>query len=308
MSASAFAGIDGGGTKTAIVVVDESGNEIFRTRTTTSNAAVVGHEVAGATLRTAIEEVNRALPSGTTLRAAWFGLSGSDRPEDQARLRPFVQDLAPSIRMSNDARLVLTALPGGFGVAAVSGTGSIAYGQNSRGEFTRAGGWGHVFSDEGSGYDLARRMFDAFARDVDGRGPKTALTARLTEELQLAEPFRLIAWVYAPTTAKGDIAKLARIVIEECDAGDPVATDIVRRSASELAGMVAAVARRLGFTSPLPLAVTGGTLVHAQQFREAVLAVVRKEFDEIDLRVVDDPARTAAQALASEYREAMVKA
>jgi N-acetylglucosamine kinase-like BadF-type ATPase len=308
MNVSAFAGIDGGGTKTAVVVVDESGNEFFRSRTATSNAAVVGHEVAGTTLRTAIEEVHRALPTGTTLRAAWFGLSGSDRPEDQARLRPFVEDLVPTIRMTNDARLVLTALTGGVGVAAVSGTGSIAYGQNSQGEFARAGGWGHVFSDEGSGFDLARRMFDAFARDVDGRGPKTSLTARLTEELQLTEPFRLIAWVYAPTTTKGDIAKMASIVIEENDAGDQVAKDIVERSASELAAMVCAVARRLGFTSPLPLAVTGGTLVHAPAFREAVLAAVREEFDEVDVKVVEDPARTAAQALASEYREAMVKA
>jgi len=301
VTATMFAGIDGGGTKTAIVLVNADGTEIARHVTSTSNAAVVGHEAAGAVLRDGLSVAIAAVPGGGTLAGAWFGLSGSDRPEDHRRLRPWIEHLAPGIRMTNDAELILAALPDETGVAIVSGTGSIAFGRNADGTRARAGGWGHVFGDEGSGYDLARRMFDAYAREIDGRGPATTLTKRLMEHLALAEPFQLIAYVYASTTEKADLAALSTIVIEEAAAGDQVAGEILAESAAELATTTAAVARRLGFRDRLPLALTGGLLTHVSPFREAVLAPMAIEWPELDWRIVDDPALSAAKSLARSH-------
>ena len=301
MTRVVFVGVDGGGTKTTVILVDEAGVECARVEAATSNAAVAGHDAAGAVLRAAIEKARRQVGGDVTIAAAWFGLSGGDRPEDHIRLRPFVEDLAPAIRMTNDAELILGALPDSVGLALVSGTGSIAFGRNTAGERVRSGGWGQIIGDEGSGYDLARRMFDAFAREVDGRGPATSLTTRLIEYLSLAEPHQLIAWVYRPDTSKGDIAGLSHIVVEEVQAGDAVAIEIVSASARQLAETAAAAARRLHFERRLPLALTGGLLVNVDRFREVVIEALGREWPEIDCQIVTDPALTAAQSLARSF-------
>jgi N-acetylglucosamine kinase-like BadF-type ATPase len=297
-----FAGIDGGGTKTAIVLVDEAGKVLVRHATTTSNAAVVGHDAAGEVLRAGMEASLQRAPAGSRLIAAWFGLSGSDRSGDRQRLMPFIKPFAGDTRLTNDAELILGALPGETGIAIVAGTGSIAIGRNAAGERTRAGGWGQVIGDEGSGYDLARRMFDAYARETDGRGPATSLTPRLGTHLGLTAPFQLIPYVYASERTKADLASLSRLVIDEAAAGDAVANAILRQAATELAGIAAAAARRLGFADRLNVALTGGLLTQAVPYRELVLDALRQGWPELEYRIVDDPALVAAQSLALAYR------
>jgi len=298
MTLSVFAGIDGGGTKTVVVLVDESGAELNRVQTSTSNAAIVGHDAAGEVLRSALIDALNGAGVESPISAAWFGLSGSDRPKDHRHLNPHLYDLATEIRMTNDAELILGALPDSVGVAIVSGTGSVAVGRNAQGARARSGGWGQIIGDEGSGYDFARRMFDAYSREVDGRGPGTTLTSRLMSHLSLTEPHQLIAYVYKSDTTKADLAKLAVIVVEEADVGDAVALDIIAASARELANTASAVARRLGFEMTLPLALTGGILVHVDRFREQVLDGLRSNWPALESRIVLDPALAAAQALA----------
>jgi N-acetylglucosamine kinase-like BadF-type ATPase len=303
MTRAIYAGIDGGGTKTAFVIVDEEGHTVVRHQATTSNAAVVGHDRAGATLREGLQTAIAQAGADAELHGAWFGLSGSDRPEDQAKLLPYVEDMTPAVRMSNDAELVLGALDGSIGIAVVSGTGSIAYGRNATGERARSGGWGQIIGDEGSGFDIARRLLDSYAREVDGRGPASSCTSRLMTHLDLHEPFQIISWVYAGGTSKGDIAALSSIVVEEAAGGDDVARQIILESARELAVTVGAAARRLGFAGSLPVALTGGMLLHIDSFRESMLDRLREEWPQLDVQLVSDPALTAAQSLARSARE-----
>ncbi len=294
-----FAGVDGGGTKTIVVIVDRLGRERARVRTGTSNAAVVGHDGAASTLRHALiqasAEGNAALP----LAGAWLGLSGSDRPEDHRRLQPVLADLAGSIRFTNDAELLLGGLPDGIGVALVAGTGSIALGVNRKGQRVRAGGWGHIFSDEGSGYDITRKMLKAFALEADGRGPATTLTKRLTERFELSDPHQIIAHVYAPSITKGDLAGLSHLVAEEAEAGDEVASGIITSTADDMADLANAVAIRLGFSDGFDLAVTGGLFIQLASFRCRVLRTLGQHWSIATPTIVRDPALTAARALAT---------
>ncbi len=305
MSSPLFAGVDGGGTKTAIVVVDAEGNEVARSSTTTSNAAVIGHDRAAATLRDLIEST--AASAGATLpfQAVWCGLSGSDRPEDQRRLRPHIEDLAVDLQMTNDAELAIGGLPDRVGVAMVSGTGSIAFGCNAEGQRARAGGWGHIFSDEGSGYDLARKALKAFAAETDGFGKPTSLTPRLMEYWEITDPFSIINRVYDPATTKGDIAALSRLVVEEADKGDEVAREIITTSATDLARFGRAVATRLGLGPKLALALVGGTLTNVASFREHVIDDLSRDWDISSVELVTDPALTAARSLAQAWKGAL---
>lgn len=299
-----FAGVDGGGTKTAIVLVNADGEEIARDTTTTSNAAVIGHDQAGNVLREIIQST--AARTGTTgkLTAVWCGLSGSDRPEDHAALRPRLDDLTDDLRMTNDAELAIGGLPNRVGVALVSGTGSIAFGRNIDGKRTRAGGWGHIFSDEGSGYDVARQALRAFAASVDGFGPATSLVNRLMEYYQIKDPFTIINRVYDPSTTKGDIARLSTIVVDEATRGDAVAQDILDTSARDLARYADAVGRRLAIAPELHLATVGGMLNNVEHFRTAVIEALRQHWMIGEVIQVTDPALTAAQSLAAEWKGA----
>src|SRR5699024_6898744 len=260
MNTPLFAGIDGGGTKTAIVVVDIDGNVVARRTTTTSNSAVIGHERAGNTLHELLESTAAECGHDLPFAAAWFGLSGSDRPEDHRLLRPRVEDLAQSVTMTNDAELALGGLPDRIGVAIVAGTGSICFGQNAAGGRERAGGWGHIFSDEGSGYGIAVDALRAFAAARDGAGPETSLTSRMMDYWDIEDPFTIITRIYDQETTKGDIASMARLVVDAAEAGDEVAREILERGARSLVSFAAAVARRLELGPELAIACVGGML------------------------------------------------
>lgn len=304
MTVPLFAGIDGGGTKTAIVVADAEGIPVFRGQTSTSNAAVIGHERAAETLHRLMLSAASACNTDLPFTAAWFGLSGSDRPEDHRILRPRLADTATEIMMTNDAELALGGLPGRVGVAIVAGTGSICFGQNSEGMHARAGGWGHIFSDEGSGYGIAVQALRAFAAQHDGLGPETSLTSRLTEHWEIEDPFSIITHVYHPETTKGDIALLSKIVVEEAAKGDTVSLQIMEQGAECLAAYGTSVARCLDLGPELALVFVGGMLVPVKPYRERVLHLLREHWVIPEVTLVEDPALSAAQSLAQTYRSA----
>ncbi len=294
-----FAGIDGGGTKTIVVIVDEQGRERARVRASSSNQAAIGTDVAIATLRAAMRRATDDAGATLPVERAWFGLSGFDRAEDRARMEPSLRELATSIAMTNDARLVLAGLPMSTGIALIAGTGSIAYGTDPAGTSTRAGGWGNLIGDEGSGWAIGQAALVAVAHATDGRGPATALTARILSHWRLANPYDLILRVYGPDTSKGDIAELSGIVFAAMNEGDAVATGIVDRAVRDLAAIPVAVAGRLTFPEAIPLAFAGGLLLNREPFQQRV-------FDQIVARIpverpaqIDDPALAAAQAAAS---------
>lgn len=299
-----FAGVDGGGTKTAIVVVDQDGNEIVRETTTTSNAAVVGHEKAIVTLRALVTGVAQSAGLDLPLTGIWCGLSGSDRPEDHVKVRPGLQDLAEDLTLTNDAELAMGALPHRVGVAMVSGTGSIAFGRNASGQRHRASGWGHIFGDYGSGYDVGRKALYHYSAQVDGYGPDTSLVQRLTEYWSLPEPYSIINRVYDHATTKGDIARLSRIVVDEAGKGDQVSQQILRDVAHDLATYADAVARKLELGPDLNLALVGGMLTNVPVFREHVLNRLGENWTIGSVELVTDPALTGAQAIAAAWKEA----
>lgn len=303
MSQAFFAGIDGGGTKTTMVLVDEHGQEITRETTTTSNSAVIGHARAIETLEGLIKKTTARAGMELPLTGMWCGLSGSDRPEDHVKLEPPLEKLTHNLTLTNDAELAIGALPNRVGVAMVSGTGSIAFGRNANGDRDRASGWGHVFGDYGSGYDVARKGLYHYSAFVDGYGPPTSLVERFTEHFNLTDPYSIINRIYDPKTSKGDIARLSRIVVAEADAGDVVSRGILRDVAVDLTTYADAVARRLKLGPTLDLALVGGMLTHVDRFREQVLENLSAHWDIGQVAHVTDPALTGAQFIASAWKE-----
>jgi N-acetylglucosamine kinase-like BadF-type ATPase len=291
-----FLGIDGGGSKTLAVIVDEAGRERGRGVAGSSNHEVVGLDRAVAAIHEAVEKATAIARTDLPLTAAWIGLAGIDHPRDIELLAPAVRSFAGSVRITNDAELALSALPHQVGVAVISGTGSIALGRDAQGALVRAGGWGHVLGDEGSGFGIGREALQCAVRAADGRGPATALLDTILGYWQLSAPEAFLERVY-PTFDKMAIAALAPLVLALARAGDPVACRIEARAAHELALAVMAVARRLGFAAGrLPVAFGGGVLIHEEQLRALITRRIARTWS-VDPILVEEPASSAARAL-----------
>jgi N-acetylglucosamine kinase-like BadF-type ATPase len=214
------------------------------------------------------------------------------READQQRLRTWAiqRRIADQLLVTHDALPLLAAgTPEGHGIALVSGTGSFAFGHDAAGRTARAGGWGYLFGDEGSGYDLVRSGLRAVSLAVDGRGPATQLEQGFLTALGVATPSEMLRHVYARADDRLWIASLAPVVLSAHSAGDTVAAALVDAAADQLSGLVSAVASRLGLDE-YPLALAGGLLAHSSVLREAVLARLGERGEAaICVGVVEEP-------------------
>ena len=264
-----------------------------------ANPAAVGLETTVANIWKAVRSAAQKADIDLPVSAAWCGLAGVDRPADHAALTPLLGGLAEHVRLVNDAELALLALPGGYGICLVAGTGSIAVGRDEPGRKARAGGWGHIMGDEGSGYDLGRRALQAVAKAADGRGPGTALQDAVLKAWETRLPEELMGRIY-PQEDTRVVAGLAPIVLQVAAEGDTVAEQLVEDAARELAETVMAVALKLAFKGPLQLALTGGILCGHPTFQARVVDLLREQIEVGELATVDDPALAAAKSLANE--------
>jgi len=264
-------GIDAGGTRTVCVGADESGQVLARSQGPGANLQSEGTAGVEAVLRDLIRHVT---PDGRTPAAICLGMAGADRPRDRDEVRALIDRIAPGARVVvvNDALVALEAgLPGAPGVVVIAGTGSIAYGRDGAGRAARAGGWGYVLGDEGSGYWLGRHALRAVVRASDGRGPQTALTARVLAHYGAARPQDLIHEIAGSGAAPSAIAALAQTVAAAAEGGDPIAHLLVKSAAQELAGAAVAVIERLQLATPSVL-LAGGTLLGVEALCGAVTA------------------------------------
>jgi N-acetylglucosamine kinase-like BadF-type ATPase len=252
-------GIDAGGTKTVCLLADEDGSILAESRGPGANLQASGELEVEKVLHRVMEESldNRGRPAAVCL-----GIAGVDREDDARVVHAIMRRISPGSRVLvvNDALVALEAgAAGSPGIVIVAGTGSIAYGRNARGAAARSGGWGYVIGDEGSGYWIGRRALAAVVREVDGRGPRTALTEDVLAHFGVADAAGLVRVVYHREVPRGNVATLGPIVQRARDRGDAVAMQILERAAEELVLAAASVASKLEMRGDaFPFVLAGG--------------------------------------------------
>jgi N-acetylglucosamine kinase-like BadF-type ATPase len=239
-------GIDAGGTKTVCLLANEHGDIVSRARSGGANLQSMGELRVEKVLH---EVMTEALGARDVIPAAiCVGIAGVDRPDDHAIVQGIMHRIGFKARILivNDALIALeSGAPGQPGVVIISGTGSIAYGRNAAGQSARAGGWGYVLGDEGSGYWIGRAALRAVLRAADQRGPTTMLTPMLLDYFGVSQPQALLHQVYHHNLKPAQIGALASSVQTAFAAGDRIATGILRGAADELEGGAISVVRRL---------------------------------------------------------------
>jgi N-acetylglucosamine kinase-like BadF-type ATPase len=253
-------GIDAGGTKTVCQLANADGEVLAEARRGGANLQAAGELEVEKVLHEVMEEAIGNLDVRPAVIC--LGIAGVDRPDDARVVRGIMKRIGyqAKVLVVNDALAALEAgAPGQPGVVVIAGTGSIAYGRNEHNQAARAGGWGYVLGDEGSGYWIGRAALRAVLRECDRRGPATQLTGLLLHYYGIARAQDLIHQVYHGTLRPGAIASLAQCVQAAFTGGDTVSIGILRGAADQLESSALSVARRLELVgSDFPFVLAGG--------------------------------------------------
>jgi glucosamine kinase len=275
-----YLGIDGGGTKTTCVIVDEhdvlgsatsGGSNITRWGEARAREALV----AGVRQACAMASVDPRKIDSTCV-----GLSGAGRPEVRDAVARMMSDIVGGhVRVVSDLETTLeAAFGGGPGVITIAGTGSIAYGRDAAGRTARSGGWGLAISDEGSGQWIGRAAIRAVL-DAKDAGEEPPLLASILKAWKLTTLDELVR--HANASPVPDFSSLAPLILEAASAGEDVAKSVLDKAGNELAGLARNVMRRLfAGTGSVPVAMSGGVFRQSERVRQVFYNIVIAEFSQ----------------------------
>ena len=272
-----FLGVDGGQSSTKALIGDETGR-------------ILGSGIGGPCNHAAASEGRARLERGLSeslasacqaagidahtvcFAAACFGMSGG--PEDKQEIVASIVK-AERLIVTHDAAIALAgATESGQGIIVIAGTGSIAYGRNAEGRTARAGGWGHIFGDEGGAFDVVRVALRSALRMEEGWGPATELRNALVEATGAKNANEALHLFYADSWSRDRVASLASLVDVVAAEGDAVARSVLLHAAEDLATLAGSIRVRLWSEADAPdVAYTGGVFrspVIAERFRELV--------------------------------------
>ncbi|MBI3693477.1 MAG: ATPase [Acidobacteria bacterium] len=274
-----FLGVDGGQSSTTAVIGDEHGLVLGRGEAGPSNhvESESGREKLIAAVEQSVGQAARSagLDSLPAFAAACFGMSGG--PADK---RDIIASIirAESLEVTTDAHIALLgATGGGPGIIVIAGTGSIAYGQNAGGRTMRAGGWGHIFGDEGGGFDIVRQALRAALRHEEGWGPPTALRPALLQATGASTMNELLHLFYTRDFPRDRVAGWAPLVDAAALEGDEVARTLLRQAAQQLATLAGSVRSQLFAPGEVVLVSPIGGVFHSRMLAEWFRILVELE-------------------------------
>jgi len=280
-----YIGVDGGGTKTAFILMDKECNILATYQSDTGSYLAVGIEGVRTTLSQGISYIlSSANADISDVNYAFFGLPcyGEDQTMQQTL------DLLPATIMDKDKYSCNNDTVCGWagslacadGINIVAGTGSISYGQN-KGTSARCGGWGELFGDEGSGYWISREGLNVFTKMADGRLTPGPLHTLLKQHLDLDRDLDLPGIVLDQWLGeRRKIAAISTVVCEAARAGDIHAIDIYNRAGIELAEIVEATRRQAKFDNDetVKLSYSGGIFNSEDMILEPLIKALKSNY------------------------------
>jgi N-acetylmuramic acid 6-phosphate etherase len=300
----ALLGIDGGGTRT--IAIYECGDVQRRLETGVGNVGLLSDSQLLALFRE-LSGVHQGSPAPS---AVAIGMAGAGAEEQRTRIKKMAARVwrkAGCLAMGDlDTALAAAQIEekaGQNGLSAIvivlSGTGSIFYGANARGQRARVGGWGHLLGDKGSAYEIGLRSLKAVLHyhDLDGKVPK--LGHRLLSHLLLNELRDIPAW--ALSASKTEIAALAREVSAAAREGDKIAGDILEGAAHSIARDALTCASRLARRGQrVKFVMTGSVLLNQPTFSRHVAKLIQEGWPRGEVKPLKHEAALGAVELARE--------
>jgi N-acetylglucosamine kinase-like BadF-type ATPase len=283
-----YIGIDGGGTKSHLVLTDENLNVITEKKSGPTNFLMIGKETVAKTIfeliNSSLKEVNIGYED---LDGIVLGTTGAGRKNNADDLREAILKVFSEnginlnkFSVESDARIALEgAFAGGSGSILIAGTGSIMFGKDAAGNIHRIGGFGRWIGDEGSGFAIGKKGLIAIAKEYDGRSIETKLTKVVEAKYGISNSDILINKVYAENF---DIASIATDVIECANYEDQVCQQILREEATELFWHVVSALKKLRLKE-LTLSLIGSLITNENFYSNAFKEMVIKNLPQVTI-------------------------
>jgi len=302
MKTRLFLGLDGGQSGTTAVIGDQTGRILGRGTGGPCNhtAAAEGRARLESAVRDSVSCARglAGLDASARFEVACLGMSGG--PADKVSIIEAVLN-ADRILVTTDAAVALSgAVAGGQGTIVIAGTGSIALGRNHE-RLARAGGWGYIFGDEGSAFDIARQALRAALRMEEGWGPPTVLRQRILDSAGFDNANDALHAFYGVAWPRDRIARFAPLVDQAAQQGDAAAAEILNYASLQLATLAMCVRSQLWTAEdPVAIAFSGGV------FRSPLVRDRFQSLMELEPGTTCGPARLgpAEGALLEAYRAA----
>jgi N-acetylmuramic acid 6-phosphate etherase len=266
-------GIEGGGTKTTWALLTREGKMLAQGAAGPGNTLLLTDESLGKLFR----EIRGK--AGTEVEAIGGAFAGCQLAAEKSRVEKILRRTWPKagvVRVMEDTRSVLAAAFGdGPGIVVIAGTGSNVAGQRSANDpIEKVGGWGHLFADRGSAYDLARRGLELAYVHYDENNlasplAREYLTGAGKTSLEELVPFLL------QDASKTAVAQWSRCVFSAAQKGDREAKNLLDEAVEALAQKVGFIARRLRVSHP-KVALTGGLFENQPDYVERLQRALRK--------------------------------
>ena len=295
-------GVEGGGTKTAWVLVERL---VAGIADPCSQWRIVDQgKLPPSNFRLTTPERLRAIFSELPkeIDRAGIFLAGCGPGEDQQSLSRLSAEIWPTAKIivGNDRESGLAAaLEHGDGIVVNAGSGSSVTGR--RGDrIENAGGWGHVLGDTGGGYFLSIRALRLILREYDLHRAEMQFTAKILHALSLNNLDELVRW--AQTADKTEIAMLAPIVFEAAASGDARVMEIIESGAQVLSEYTEAVAARLHLLAPKVM-LLGGLFHRDSIYTHAFRRRLKKNLPDARVATAERPPELGAAWLAAELSD-----
>ncbi len=276
-------GVDGGGTTTRAVVIDQENRVIGRGQGDSSNLYNLGIEAACGSIAVAVGGALAAASLARDAVSSWgFGLAGVTGAPEKARWRAALGPVyGARIAVDEDVAAAWAGALGpeslsAGGAVLIAGTGSNCFGRNASGERRRADGWGPLLGDRGSGYWLGESAMRAAIAAFDAATAPTTLQSALLHHFDVESVGALVGVVYAADFRRDRVAAFAAHVIEAARAGDATAADLLRGSGFHLGQTARAVTQPLQLKK---LALTGGLIENSPEIRIALQEALGAEIE-----------------------------
>jgi N-acetylglucosamine kinase-like BadF-type ATPase len=257
--------VDGGGSKTDLVLADTDGRILVQVRGPSSQPQTHGLPNTLRVLDDLTERIRREtnLEPGTPLADfASVYLAGLDLPQEFEAIEPEIRsrNWANQLTLDNDTFALLRAgSKSPDAVAVICGTGINCVGRNAAGEHARFLALGEISGDWGGGGDLGVQALWYAARAEDGRGRPTALTGAVAAHFGRPDVRQVSIALQLNEIDRDDLSQLAPVALALAEAGDEIAGRLVDRLADEMAVMATVSMRRLKLLDqPVDLVLGGG--------------------------------------------------
>lgn len=301
-----YLGVDGGASKTEVVVVDEIGYIAGRGISGPTNLVVTSPEASINNLHIAIARATSSLSLEAKIKGLVLGLAGMDtKQEERTAYEIFSPVISKTVgsdwKIANDS---WTGLRSGSdrknAVVLIAGTGSNCSGKNEHGATATVGAMGFLLSDEGSGYYIGHQMLRAAVQSFDGRGPKTIIEEIVKNEFQVETIRALKRKIYLPLVSKAKVAKMAKLCFEAKESGDQVAEKIISQVIEDLKLMVTTVVKKLDLTDKeFDLVLIGG-IINNSYTKKPLIDSLKVIFPKIDIISPEEPPAFGAALMALE--------